>query len=108
MGSRWTWALFPCSPSATASRSTRPRLPRSSAGLAGQSAGVAIRSCPDLWVGAVAAVAAVGADELAMKAVHLRATDLTVFTRRSQYFGGLRLLCALFIHTPECTVAARL
>jgi hypothetical protein len=64
--------------------------------------------CPDLRVGAVAAVAAVGTDELAMEAVHLRAADLAVLPRRSQYFGGLRLLCTLFIHTPEYMATARL
>jgi hypothetical protein len=73
-----------------------------------QLAGVAIRSCHDLRVGAVAAVAAVGTDELAMEAVHLRATDLAVLTRRSQYLGGLRLMCALFVHTPEYKATSRL
>jgi hypothetical protein len=74
--------------------------------LAKQPAGVAIRLCHDLRVGAVAAVAAVGTDELAMEAVHFRATDLAVLTRRPQYFGGLRLLCALFVHILEYTATA--
>ena len=39
-----------------------------------------------------------------MEAVHLRATDLAVLTRRFQCLGGLRLLCALFVHIPEYTV----
>jgi hypothetical protein len=33
-----------------------------------------------------------------MEAVHLRATDLTVLTRRFQYLHSLRLLCTLFVH----------
>ena len=69
---------------------------------------VAIRSCPDLRIGAVSAVAAVGTDELAMEAVHLRATDLAVLTRRFQYLGSLGLLYALFVHIPEYTATARL
>jgi hypothetical protein len=75
--------------------------------LAEQPAGVAIRSCPDLRIRAVAAVAAIGTDELAMEAVHLRATDLALLARRFQYLGGPRLLCALFIHIPEYTATAR-
>jgi hypothetical protein len=43
-----------------------------------------------------------------MEAVHLRATDLAVLARRSQYLGGLRLLCALSVHIPEYTAVARL
>ena len=41
-----------------------------------------------------------------MEAVHFRATDLAVLTRRSQYFGSLRLLCALFVHILEYTATA--
>ena len=43
-----------------------------------------------------------------MEAVHLRATDLAVLTRRFQYLGSLRLLYALFVHIPEYTATARL
>ena len=57
-----------------------------------------MRSCTDLRVGAVAAVAAVGTDELAMEAVHLRATDLAVLSRRYQCLRSLHLLHALFVH----------
>ncbi len=39
-----------------------------------------------------------------MEAVHLRATDLAVLTRRFQYLGGLRLLCALFVHLSKYMV----
>jgi hypothetical protein len=60
-----------------------------------------------LRIGAVATVAAVGTDELAMEAVHLRATDLAVFTRRFQYLGGLRLLCTLCVHFLKYTVRPR-
>jgi hypothetical protein len=38
-----------------------------------------------------------------MESEHLRATDLAVLTRRAGYLGGLRLLCALFVHIPEYT-----
>jgi hypothetical protein len=38
-----------------------------------------------------------------MKAVHLRATDLAVFTRRPEYLGSLRLLYALFVHVLKYT-----
>ena len=59
-----------------------------------------MHSCTDLRVGAVAAVAAVGTDELAMEAVHLRATDLAVLPRRFQGFRGLHLLRVLVVHNP--------
>jgi hypothetical protein len=61
-----------------------------------------------LRIGAVAAVAAVGTDELAMEAIHLRATYLTVLTRRPEYLGGLRLLCAFFVHVLKYTATASL
>ena len=38
-----------------------------------------------------------------METVHLRAADLAVLTRRFQYLGGLRLLCALFVHLSKYT-----
>jgi hypothetical protein len=60
-----------------------------------------------LRVGAVAAEAAVGTDELAVEAVHLRAADLAVFTRRFEYLGGLRLLCTLFVHLSQYKGKAR-
>ena len=45
-----------------------------------------------LGIGAVATVAAVGADELTMKAVHLRAADLALPTGRLGCVDALRLL----------------
>jgi hypothetical protein len=42
-----------------------------------------------------------------MEAVHLRATDLTVLTRRFQYLRSLRLLCTVFIHILEYTARLR-
>ena len=60
-----------------------------------------------LGIGAVATVAAVGADELAMQTVHLVAADLALLTRGVQYLsGGLRLLRALLVHRIEYTGAA--
>jgi hypothetical protein len=59
-----------------------------------------------LGIGAVATVAAVGADELAMQAVHLVAADLALLTRGVKCLG-LRLLRALLVHRTEYTDAAR-
>jgi hypothetical protein len=42
-----------------------------------------------------------------MEAVHLRATDLTVLTRRFQYLRSLRLLCTLFVHRLKYTARPR-
>jgi hypothetical protein len=41
-----------------------------------------------------------------VEAVHLRATDLALLTRRFQNLGDLRLLCALFVHIAEYTATA--
>jgi hypothetical protein len=60
-----------------------------------------------LGVGAVAAKAAVGADELAVKPVHLRTADLALLARRLQCFACLRLLCLLLVHLLKYTCTVR-
>jgi hypothetical protein len=65
--------------------------------------------CPRrrLGIGAVSPVAAVGADELAVQPVHLRAADLALLARGLRSFGCLRLLRLIFAHLPEYTGALR-
>ena len=59
-----------------------------------------------LGVGAVATVAAVWADELAMQTVHLVAADLALLTRGIHQFSDvLRLLRALLVHLRKYTGA---
>jgi hypothetical protein len=60
-----------------------------------------------LRIGAVAAVAAVGADELAVQPVHLRAADLAVFAGGLQRLPGFVLLRLFFAHLEEYTGARR-
>ena len=54
-----------------------------------------------LGIGAVAAVAAVGADELAVETIHLRVADLTPLTRGFQCLRGSRLFYLLFAHLSK-------
>ena len=60
-----------------------------------------------LRVGAVATVAAVGANELAVEAVHLRAANLAILARRLESLRGLGLLRLLLTHGFQYTGASR-